>query len=136
VKFQMEQELAALAATRPGSRLVEIWNNLKRVTPLTKFKDRTMAVTRINGCTRAARFIDGDRSRKGDSSMPNEPKALSQLRDILLDKSVHFGGPFKLASGATTDVYVDCKPTTCFPPAMPLIGKLLRETMDEHGWQA
>src|SRR5580704_4312752 len=47
VKFQMEQELAALAATWPGSRLVEIWNNLKGVTPVAKFKDRKTAVSRI-----------------------------------------------------------------------------------------
>src|ERR1700722_18960576 len=47
VKFHMEQELAALAATWPGNRLVEIWNKLKGVTPVTKFKDRKTAVSRI-----------------------------------------------------------------------------------------
>jgi hypothetical protein len=47
VKFHLEQELAALAATWPGNRLVEIWNKLKGVTPVTKFKDRKTAVTRI-----------------------------------------------------------------------------------------
>jgi hypothetical protein len=47
VKFQIEQELAALAATWPSSRLVEIWNKLKGVTPVTKFKDRKTAVSRI-----------------------------------------------------------------------------------------
>ena len=34
VKFQMEQELAALAALWPGSRLVEIWNQLRIVRPV------------------------------------------------------------------------------------------------------
>ena len=47
VKFQMEQELGALAATWPGNRLVEIWNKLKGVTPIAKFKDRKTALTRI-----------------------------------------------------------------------------------------
>jgi Protein of unknown function (DUF3489) len=47
VKFKMEQELAALAATWPGSRLVEIWNKLPGAKTLTKFTNRKMAVTRI-----------------------------------------------------------------------------------------
>jgi hypothetical protein len=47
VKFQIEQELAALAAAWPSTRLVEIWNKLKGVTPVTKFTDRTTAVSRI-----------------------------------------------------------------------------------------
>jgi hypothetical protein len=47
VKFQMEQELAALAATWPGRRLAEIWNKLKGVTPVAKFKDRKTAVRRV-----------------------------------------------------------------------------------------
>jgi len=47
VKFHLEQELAALAATWPGNRLVEIWNKLKGVAPVTKFKDRKTAVSRI-----------------------------------------------------------------------------------------
>ena len=48
---------------------------------------------------------------------------LKNLQDLLLRKSVKFGH-FVLHSGATSDVYVDCKPTTCQAAAMPAIGRL------------
>jgi Protein of unknown function (DUF3489) len=46
-KFQMEQELAALAATWASTRLVQIWNKLEGVKRVTKFTDRKTAVSRI-----------------------------------------------------------------------------------------
>ena len=58
---------------------------------------------------------------------------LDQLREILKKKSVQFG-TFTLVSGQTSDVYVDCKPTTCDPRAMPLIGRLCLQKMDEKKW--
>lgn len=60
---------------------------------------------------------------------------LSQLYDILKQKSVQFGS-FTLASGQTSDVYVDCRLTTCHPPAMPLIGRLFLQKMGEKMWSA
>jgi hypothetical protein len=45
--FTSEHALAELAATWPGSRLVEIWNTLPGVTPVKKFADRRKAVARI-----------------------------------------------------------------------------------------
>jgi hypothetical protein len=45
--FSSPQELAALAATWPGSRLIEIWNGLPDVKPIERFTSRQVAITRI-----------------------------------------------------------------------------------------
>ena len=58
---------------------------------------------------------------------------VTTLRSILLRKSVKFG-QFTLASGATSDVYVDCKPTTCSAEAMPLIGRIFLRRIQDEGW--
>jgi orotate phosphoribosyltransferase len=58
---------------------------------------------------------------------------LAELHDILKKKSVRFGS-FTLTSGQTSDVYVDCKPTTCDPRAMPMIGRLFLRKMEEKMW--
>jgi len=57
----------------------------------------------------------------------------SVLKKILLEKSVRFGH-FVLASGDTSDVYVDCKLTTCYPVAMPLIGRIFLQKIRDQGW--
>ena len=46
-RFSNEGALAKLAADWPATRLVEIYNGLTGVTPVTKFKDRKSAATRI-----------------------------------------------------------------------------------------
>jgi orotate phosphoribosyltransferase len=58
---------------------------------------------------------------------------LAELHEILKKKSVKFG-TFTLVSGQTSDVYVDCKPTTCDPRAMPLVGRLFLRKMEEKMW--
>ncbi len=58
---------------------------------------------------------------------------LTQLREILQKKSVRFGS-FTLASGQTSDVYVDCRLTTYDPRAMPLIGRLFLRKMEGKMW--
>ena len=45
--FSSPQELAALAANWPGSRLVEIWNSLAGVQPVERFTSRQVAAARI-----------------------------------------------------------------------------------------
>jgi hypothetical protein len=45
--FSSSQELAALAGTWPGSRLVEIWNSLPGVEPVDRFTSRQVAAARI-----------------------------------------------------------------------------------------
>jgi len=56
------------------------------------------------------------------------------LQEILRAKSVRFG-KFTLASGASSDVYVDCRLTTCHPQAMPLIGRLFLKKLEERNWR-
>ena len=46
-RFGSERELATLAGSWPGGRLIEIWNSLPGVTPVKKFTDRKKAVARI-----------------------------------------------------------------------------------------
>jgi orotate phosphoribosyltransferase len=58
---------------------------------------------------------------------------LAGLHDIIRKKSVRFGS-FRLASGQTSNVYVDCRLTTCDPRAMPLVGRTFRGKMEEMGW--
>lgn len=54
------------------------------------------------------------------------------LKDILCRRSVRLGD-FTLASGEKSSVYVDSKLTTCYPVAMPLIGRLfLKKMADCH----
>ena len=58
------------------------------------------------------------------------------LKDILKRFSVRRGlpGQFKLASGRTSEWYVDGKLTTCRAEAMPLIGRAFIDKIEEHGW--
>lgn len=58
---------------------------------------------------------------------------LAELHEILSRKSVRFG-KFTLTSGETSDVYVDCKPTTCHAKALPLIGRLFLGKFEEKRW--
>jgi orotate phosphoribosyltransferase len=66
-------------------------------------------------------------------SMTSTPTQLAELSHILKRKSVKFG-TFTLTSGQTSDVYVDCKPTTFDPRAMRLIGILFIQKMQEKMW--
>jgi hypothetical protein len=45
--FGTSEELADLAASWPGARLIKIWNSIPGNAPVAKFKDRATAVTRI-----------------------------------------------------------------------------------------
>src|ERR1035441_7156571 len=66
----------------------------------------------------------------------NQDREHSRLLDILARKSVQRenGRTFKLASGAETNVYIDAKRTTCYPDAMPLIGRAFLWKIAELGW--
>lgn len=58
---------------------------------------------------------------------------VAELHEILRKKSIQFGH-FTLVSGQTSDVYVDCKLTTCDPRAMPRIGRLFLAKMEKKQW--
>jgi orotate phosphoribosyltransferase len=52
-----------------------------------------------------------------------------RLRQILLEKSVVRGGVFKLASGRTSDFYVDARVTTLDPEGAYLSGRIFLEML-------
>ena len=56
-----------------------------------------------------------------------------RLKQILKKHSVRFGD-FVLASGQRSNLYVDCRLTTLRAEAMPLIGRLFVDKMQERGW--
>lgn len=58
-----------------------------------------------------------------------------KLKQILLRRSVRTG-EFKLVSGRTSSVYIDGKLTTLAAEAMPLIGRLFLDKMEQNGWNA
>jgi hypothetical protein len=45
--FTSSKDLASLASEWPTARLIDIWNGIPGVTPVSKFKDKKTAVTRI-----------------------------------------------------------------------------------------
>jgi orotate phosphoribosyltransferase len=57
-------------------------------------------------------------------NMMNDDQARTALLDLLLKKSV-FHGDFTLASGAKSNVYVDCRLTTFDPAGALLVGQLV-----------
>jgi len=53
-------------------------------------------------------------------------QAKARLMDVIRAKSLHTeGGPFKLASGAMSDYYIDMKPTLFSPEGLNLIADLI-----------
>ena len=65
---------------------------------------------------------------------PTQDQERSKLRDLLASKSLQRGRKFKLTSGAESGVYIDAKRTTCYPEAMPLIGRAFLRKIKECGW--
>jgi orotate phosphoribosyltransferase len=57
-----------------------------------------------------------------------------ELKRLLLEKSVR-RGEFKLASGLTSNVYIDAKPVTCSARGTLLIGRVFLEIIRKRGWQ-
>lgn len=57
-----------------------------------------------------------------------------RLKRILRTHSIK-RGDFVLASGARSEVYVDCRLTTLRGEAMPLVGRLMLKRFAERGWR-
>ncbi|MGI8961321.1 MAG: orotate phosphoribosyltransferase [Bryobacteraceae bacterium] len=57
-----------------------------------------------------------------------------QLKGLLAGRSVR-RGDFKLASGLTSNIYVDAKLTTLHAAAMPLVGRLFLNKIRQHQWK-
>src|SRR5438132_9732384 len=62
--------------------------------------------------------------------MPEPSAARSALRELLLKKSV-MRGDFTLASGAKSDLYVDCRLTTLDAQGGALVGQVLLPVLRE-----
>ncbi len=69
-----------------------------------------------------------------DLNSLNEAK--SKLKSILLEKSVISGREFKLASGKTSDFYVDARVTTLWPEGAYLCGKIFLEMLKNYSIDA
>jgi orotate phosphoribosyltransferase len=59
---------------------------------------------------------------------------LLRLKEILVNRSLSTAGSFTLHSGEKSTVYVDGKLTTCYPEAMPLLGRAFLEKIREREW--
>jgi orotate phosphoribosyltransferase len=57
-----------------------------------------------------------------------------KLKQILCRRSIR-KGEFTLASGGTSDVYIDAKLTTLNAEAMPLVGRVFLSRILEKGWK-
>ncbi len=58
-----------------------------------------------------------------------------ELLKILAQKSFRLG-EFKLASGGTSDYYIDCRTTTLDARGAQLTGQVFLEVIREQGWEA
>jgi orotate phosphoribosyltransferase len=57
-----------------------------------------------------------------------------QLKRLLAARSVR-RGDFKLASGLTSNIYVDAKLTTLHAAAIPIVGRLFLDKIRQHQWK-
>src|SRR5256885_14548405 len=60
--------------------------------------------------------------------------ARQELLRLLATKSFRLG-EFKLASGRTSDYYIDCRTTTLDARGAQLTGQVLLEEIRVHGWK-
>lgn len=71
------------------------------------------------------------------SSAPAEPASIAhrraQLADLLAVRSAR-RGTFTLASGRTSDLYIDARLTTMSPDGLALIGPLALDLLADAGW--
>lgn len=65
----------------------------------------------------------------------NQPGPRHRLAEILRRESLKTGH-FVLASGKTSDYYLDCRRTTLHPEGAFLVGTLVLEAMKSRGWPA
>jgi hypothetical protein len=79
--FTSDRELARLAADWPAERLLEIWNGIPGVKPVTRFTSRKAAVTRIwkaiQGLTKSVEPESTPKPRARGAKTARKPKAKS-----------------------------------------------------------
>jgi hypothetical protein len=91
-RFGDEASLAKLAADWPTVRLIEIWNSLPGATPVTKFRDRKTAVSRIWNALQslgdAVRAEAGQPEATPVVETPQEAEALPAVDEIVPDSEI------------------------------------------------
>jgi hypothetical protein len=87
-RFRSEAAFARLAADWPTSRLVDIWNGLRGVNQITRFKDRPTAVSRIWKAIRIRYVSTRETAKKtpGIAGAPGEGSKASQVIAMLRRK--------------------------------------------------
>jgi hypothetical protein len=96
--FANEEELARLAASWPGSRLVEIWNGLAGVQPVQKFTSRKVAVTRI---WRAIQSLGQSGIKQSATARAKKASAMRNSRAARTTKTDQIVALLKKPSGAS-----------------------------------
>src|SRR6266516_7785904 len=105
--FASERELQELACAWPMKRLVEIWNRLPGVEPVTRFTDRKTAMARIWRALQPKTDKAGGKAARRDSRSRHRPV-------------------FREGSKAARVCSLLCRPQ----------GATLNEIRNETGWQA
>jgi hypothetical protein len=130
-QFSDEAAMAILAADWPAARLVEIWNCLPGVTPVTKFKDRTTGVSRI---WKALQTLGEDSEVFAQTEPEGETEGSTTVADIT-PQSPHVA-PVKLA--AREDATHTETPTEIAPVDQEKCSELLKVAALAQGeyWDA
>jgi hypothetical protein len=91
-RFGDEASLATLAADWPTVRLIEIWNSLPGATPVTKFRDRKTAVSRIwNALQSLGDAVPAEAGQPEAAPMvdsPQEAEALPAIDETVPDSEL------------------------------------------------
>ena len=69
------------------------------------------------------------------SVAPPPPNPREQLLRLLATQSFRLG-EFKLASGGTSDYYIDCRTTTLHADGARLVGRLVYDLIQKERWKA
>ncbi len=69
-------------------------------------------------------------------SSNNIKKPLKRAKELLLERSVRVGGEFKLASGISSDFYVDTKQTSLFPEGAWCLGEAIADAVKDLTFDA
>lgn len=96
----------------------------------------TLRAVKTNG--QAARQTGNEAANDRGNGRPGMADKRTRLLALIKEKSfLTEGGPFKLASGATSDFYLDMKPSTFSPEGLNLIADIVYDMVrDDPGVEA